>query len=264
MQVRGKPADLSDVGWLNEPFSFEVDTALSGGARLRVGPGEPSAFVPLKELPGYVGGAMYLTEEMGFWTGGAVSLPLIERAVNTNLKGGRFVYGGSTVTQQLVKNLFLSRDKVLTRKLQEALITARVLDAVSKERLLELYLNCIEFAPGVWGVQAAARHYFQKDARALSPREAAFLAMLKVAPSQGRAIVQRGRSPSYEWWQRRSVEVFERLVDKGLLTARQAAGHAPFELRWERGRYLGSFGAGAVGSAAEGAAEGSERPGPTP
>ncbi|MBM4290199.1 MAG: hypothetical protein FJ138_01120 [Deltaproteobacteria bacterium] len=241
VQVRGKPADLRDVTWLNEPFSFEVDAAFTEGRRVRVGPGEEGAFVPLRELPAYVGGAMYLTEEMGFWRGGAVSVPLIERALNTNLKGERFVYGGSTVTQQLVKNLFLTRDKVLTRKLHEALIAARVLDAVSKERLLELYLNCIEFAPGVWGVQAAARHYFQKDARALSPREATFLAMLKVSPSQGRAIVARGRSPSYDWWRRRSVEVFERLVAKGLLTPQQAAGQAPFELLWGAGgAYLGS------------------------
>ena len=240
VRIRGRRASGHDVLWLQEPFIFEVDPALTGGAKVQVGPGTAS-FVRLSELPSYVAGAMYLTEEMGFWTGGAISPSLIKNAINTNLSKGRFVYGGSTITQQLVKNLFLSRDKLLTRKLQEALIGARVIDAVGKERILELYLNCIEFGPGVFGIQSAARYYFQKDARALSPQQAVFLAMLKVSPARGARWRRRGSSPTFTWWRARSVEVFKRLVDKGLLSAKQAKGQAPFILKWDaNGAYIGA------------------------
>lgn len=240
VSVAGHRSEERDVLWLLEPFVFEVDPRLTTGARVQVGPGS-SSYVRLSELPSYVPGAMYLTEEMGFWTGGAISPTLIKNAINTNLQKGGFVYGGSTITQQLVKNLFLSRDKRLTRKLQEALIGARVIDGVGKERILELYLNCIEFGPGVYGIQEAARYYFQKDARSLSPQESVFLAMLKVSPARGARWKRRGSSPSFTWWRARSVEVFKRLVDKGLLSARQAMGQAPFVLKWSReGNYLGA------------------------
>jgi len=177
---------------------------------------------------------------MGFWTGGAISPTLIERALNTNLRERRFVYGGSTVTQQLVKNLFLSRDKRIDRKVQEAIIAGRVIDTVSKQRILELYLNCIEFAPGVYGISSAAQYYFQKDPRALSPREAVFLAMLKVAPSRGPSWIKRGRSPTFTWWKQRSVDVFDRLLKKGLISSREAKGAAPFLLTWRKGKYRGA------------------------
>ena len=240
VRVRGRRAEGRDVLWLQEPFIFEIDPELTGGAKVQVGPGTAS-FVRLSELPSYVAGAMYLTEEMGFWTGGAISPSLIKNAINTNLSKGRFVYGGSTITQQLVKNLFLSRDKLLTRKVQEALIGARVIDAIGKERILELYLNCIEFGPGIFGIQSAARYYFQKDARALSPQQAVFLAMLKVSPARGARWRRRGSSPTFTWWRARSVEVFKRLVDKGLLSAKQAEGRAPFVLKWgANGAYLGA------------------------
>ena len=182
---------------------------------------------------------MYLTEEMGFWRGGAISPPLIRRAINTNLKGGRFVYGGSTITQQLVKNLFLTRTKQLSRKIQESLISARIIDVVTKKRVLELYLNCIEFAPGVFGIERAASYYFQKRAQQLTPQEAVFLAMLKVAPWRGPKWIKRGSSPIFTWWKQRSVEIFKRLVDKELLTAEQAQDQAPFVLEWVEGNYRG-------------------------
>jgi hypothetical protein len=237
--LKRRPIDLTDVTWLNTPFIFQVDPKLTQGKSVRVGPGT-RRYAPLNELPSYVGGAMYLTEEMGFWTGGAISPTLIERALNTNLRERRFVYGGSTVTQQLVKNLFLSRDKQIDRKVQEAIIAGRVIDTVSKQRILELYLNCIEFAPGIYGISSASQYYFQKDPRALSPREAVFLAMLKVAPWRGPNWIKRGRSPNFTWWKQRSVDVFGRLLKRGLISAREAKGAAPFLLTWRKGRYQGA------------------------
>ena len=233
-----RPLISHGVEWLNEHFTFVIDPKFSGGKKIKVGP-ESKSFVPYKELPSYIGGAMYLTEETGFWRGGAFSLTLLNRALNTNIREGRFVYGGSTITQQLVKNLFLGRQKTLTRKIREALISARIIDHVSKQRVLELYLNMIEFGPQIFGIQAAAQYYFQKDARNLSPEEAIFLAMLKVSPKRGKRWKKRGYSPKFTWWKNRTVEVFDRLVKEGLVTESRAKNAAPFILKWSNGKYIG-------------------------
>src|SRR5690606_8087956 len=97
-----------------------------------VGPGLPT-YVPLSEMPSWVGGAAYLSEEILFYTDHGISLGLIKKALRLNLEKGRFVYGGSTVTQQLIKNLFLTRDKTLSRKLQEALIAWRITETIPKD-----------------------------------------------------------------------------------------------------------------------------------
>ena len=110
---------------------------------------------------------------------------LIQRAVRLDITHGRYVYGGSTITQQLVKNLLLDRRKTLLRKFHELLLADRIHQQVSKDRTLELYLNVIEFGPQVFGIGHAARYYFQKPPSDLSIHEAIFLAMLKPSPSLG-------------------------------------------------------------------------------
>lgn len=229
---------LDDVEWLNRPFVMRVTEGVSEGAVVEVGPGL-SSYVPLGELPRYVGAAAYLSEEVAFYEGTSINLGLIRRGLRLNLEHGRYVYGGSTVTQQLVKNLFLTRDKTLARKFREGLIAARVTDQVSKDRILELYLNCIEFGPDIYGIGPAARYYFGKDARALTPREAVFLAMLKPAPRAGAMFKRRGRTPHYPYWTRRAEELFRRLVEYGFLTQAQADAERPYDLAWDvGGRYL--------------------------
>ena len=225
-----------DVEWLTQPFSLRVR---EGTTRpVFVGPASPG-FVPLGQLPRYLGAAMYLSEEIGFYGGHGINRGLIQRAFRLNLEGGRFVYGGSTVTQQLVKNLFLTRRKTLARKFQEALIAERVALAVGKNRVLELYVNCIEFGPNVYGVGPAARFYFQKDARALTPKEAVFLAMIKPAPGRGAGMRRRGHTPERgTWWPSRAEEIFRRLVEHGYLTPAAAEAERPFHvIRWEDGRH---------------------------
>ncbi|MGQ2965743.1 monofunctional biosynthetic peptidoglycan transglycosylase [Methylophilus sp.] len=112
------------------------------------------------------------TEHRGFdWNG-------IESAFEKNLKKGRIVAGGSTISQQLAKNLFLSGHRTPWRKVQEAIITFMLESIMSKRRILEIYLNVIEWGDGVFGAEAAARHYFHASARALGPAEAARLAAM--------------------------------------------------------------------------------------
>ena len=102
----------------------------------------------------------------------------IETAMQKNLKKGRIVAGGSTISQQLAKNLFLSASKNPFRKLQEAAITVMIEKLWSKRRILEVYLNVIEWGNGIYGAEAAARRYFRSSAAALGPGEAAHLAAM--------------------------------------------------------------------------------------
>ncbi len=116
-------------------------------------------------------------EHIGFdWRG-------IRHAIERNEEAGRPVAGGSTVTQQLAKNLFLSSGKSYARKIQEALIALMLEATLSKKRILELYLNTAQWGNRLFGAQAAARHYFDVDAQTLSPAQAAQLAVLLPRPS---------------------------------------------------------------------------------
>jgi hypothetical protein len=232
------PRELDDVVWLNRPFKKQVTEGVTDDAEVFVGPGVDS-YVPMEELPPFVAGAAYLSEEMEFYENHGIDLGLIQKALRINFEGERFVYGGSTVTQQLVKNLFLSRDKTLSRKLKEALIAWRIEDAVPKWRVLELYLNCIEYAEDIYGIGPAAEYYFGKDARDLSPKEAVFIAILKPAPWYGDRFRRRGHTPTKHWWFTRIGEIMGRLVDKGYLTEAQAEAEKPYVLYWdEEGNYL--------------------------
>jgi monofunctional glycosyltransferase len=116
----------------------------------------------------------------------------IELAMEKNRKRGKYVAGGSTITQQLAKNLFLSPEKTYLRKGQEAIITLMLEYTLDKERILELYLNVIEWGNGVFGAEAAARRYFGVSAAQLSPEQAARLAAMAPNP---RFYERNGNAP---------------------------------------------------------------------
>jgi monofunctional biosynthetic peptidoglycan transglycosylase len=106
----------------------------------------------------------------------------IQKALEKNQKKGKIVAGGSTITQQLAKNLFLSGERSWWRKGQEAIITEMLESQMDKQRIFEIYLNVVEWGDGVFGAEAAARHYFGISASQLSPRQAALLASILPAP----------------------------------------------------------------------------------
>ena len=140
--------------------------------------------VTLGELPPYVPRAFLAAEDRRFYKHGPVDLQGIARALKANLKAGRTVQGGSTLTQQLAKTLFLSPDQTIHRKLQEAVIAWRLEQAMSKNEVLELYLNRIFFGDNAYGLDAAAQIYFGKPASRLNLQEAAVLAAMPKAPTR--------------------------------------------------------------------------------
>ncbi|MCA9565009.1 MAG: transglycosylase domain-containing protein, partial [Myxococcales bacterium] len=189
---------------------------VSGEDYIAVGPAT-RGYRTLEELPAFIPAIMYLTEQRDFYEDPAISLRLIERAVRINLIYGRWAYGASTVTQQLVKNLYFDRSKTLARKLQEAIVAWAVESVVPKDRILELYLNCIEFGPDVYGIEAAAQYYFNVSAHQLTPIQASYLAGLKPAPSSGGPYRERGFSPSRQRWQDRLEHHIQMLADRGFI-----------------------------------------------
>ena len=169
---------------------------------------------------------MTTTEDGAFWQHAGLNDFLLRRAIRLDLDYGRYVYGGSTLTQQLVKNLYLTRTKVLSRKLEELLIVWQMERRVPKTRILETYVNGVEYGPRLYGVVRAARAYFAKEATALAPVEAAFLGAIKPCPSCGWAGFHSGHWAP--WWSKRIGEVLSRMQAKGIVTAAQVAAADPF------------------------------------
>lgn len=215
--------------FLNDDFALDVREGVSEPGLVTVGPSSGS-YTPLSQIPEYVAAAMYLTEEASFYRNHGFGLGLIRRALKINLDKGKYVYGGSSVSQQLVKNLFLSRDKTLARKLEEALIVWRLEAVVSKDRILELYMNCIEFGPDLYGITAASRTYFDKRPADLTPMEGAFLAGLKPAPWNGPGFKRAGHTPAHGWWHKRLRIITERLHEYGHIDAEVVERARPYVL----------------------------------
>ncbi|MEO8811421.1 MAG: transglycosylase domain-containing protein, partial [Caulobacteraceae bacterium] len=142
------------------------------------------AAVTLADLPAYVPKAFLAAEDRRFYRHGAVDPRAILRAARRDLAAGRAVEGGSTLTQQLARTLFLTSGRSLKRKIQEAVLAGRLEAMLGKDAVLALYLNRTYFGAGAYGLDAAARTYFGKPAQALSVGEAAMLAALPNAPSR--------------------------------------------------------------------------------
>jgi monofunctional biosynthetic peptidoglycan transglycosylase len=149
--------------------------------RFVVGPRNPR-WTPYGAIPAALKKAVVAAEDAHFYAHDGVDYEAIGEAIKTDWRKGKFVHGGSTITQQLAKNLFLTREKTVIRKVKEFVLARRMDDALSKSRILELYLNVAELGPMVYGVGHASHYYFGKPPSALTVRECAFLASMLPGP----------------------------------------------------------------------------------
>ena len=166
---------------------LEVLRAKDREAKLR------HAWVPYDRISANLKRAVVVAEDSKFSDHEGFDWEAIEKAREKNRKKGKVVAGGSTISQQLAKNLFLSGERSALRKGQEALITVMIEHAMDKRRILEIYLNVIEWGDGVFGAEAAARHYYGSSASALGAEQSARLAAMVPNPR----FYDRNRSTGY-------------------------------------------------------------------
>ena len=149
-------------------------------------------WVPLSRISPYLIKAVIIAEDDKFWKHEGFDYEAIQKAMEKDIKTKKFKSGGSTISQQLAKNLYLTPSKNLLRKIKEAILTWRIERTLTKKRILELYLNVVEWGEGIFGVEAAARHYYGKSAAALGPEEAARLAVVLPNPRKFSPIGNSG------------------------------------------------------------------------
>jgi monofunctional biosynthetic peptidoglycan transglycosylase len=153
-------------------------------------------WVPYQRISGHLKRAIVAAEDAKFVNHNGFDWDGIQKAYEKNLREGEIVAGGSTITQQLAKNLFFSGERTWWRKAQEAVVAVMIETVMSKRRILEIYLNVIEWGEGVFGAEAAARHHYGTTAAGLSPEQAARLASIvpsprRYGPASDTAYLQR-------------------------------------------------------------------------
>jgi monofunctional biosynthetic peptidoglycan transglycosylase len=173
---------LTDVGALEKSYPKVVYDKKEKTSHIEVVEKRPPGWAPLGSVSRIAVAAIVLSEDWAFYQHNGFDWEQIRGAIEKNLKAGRFARGGSTITQQVVKNVYLSNEKTLWRKVQEAVLTVRIERRLAKARILEIYLNIAEFGEGLYGIGPAARHYFSKSPSELTAKEGAFLAMLLPSP----------------------------------------------------------------------------------
>lgn len=176
--------------------------------KIKLCPGSDS-YVPLNRISPYLIQSVITSEDGSFYTHGGFDYDEIKKSLEENVEKGGFARGGSTISQQLAKNLFLTKEKSLTRKFREALITMRIEGVLSKNQILERYLNVVEFGDRTFGVKAAAQKYFHKTPAELNIAESAFLTFLLPSPKKyASSFLQGSLSPFSE---KRMKDIVDRL-----------------------------------------------------
>lgn len=205
-QVWAIPDRPPNVKIVSVDGALIANRGVTGGSRLSLS--EMSAYIPL---------AVTAIEDRRFQYHFGVDPLGLARAMYTNFSSGRLVQGGSTITQQLAKNLFLAPERTLGRKIQEAILAVWLESRFSKDEILELYLNRIYFGSGAWGVDAAARLFFNKSAKHVTLAEAAILAGVIKAPSRLSPIKNRKAADQ------RAQIVLKAMRSQGLISDKESA-----------------------------------------
>jgi len=170
-----------------------------------------TSWVPLAQVSPYVVKAVIIAEDDKFWSHEGFDFEAMQKALEKDIKKKTFKAGGSTISQQLAKNLYLSPAKNPIRKIKEAILTWRIERQLTKRRIVELYLNVAEWGDGMFGVGNAARRYYGKSAASLGPREAAELAAALPNPRRFNPDVNSRYASS------RAERIYQIMVRRGIV-----------------------------------------------
>ncbi len=169
--------------------------------------------IPLSDIPLFIQQAAIASEDKDFYSHSGFSLKAIARSAAKDIEHKAFIYGGSTITQQLVKNSLLSPDKNLIRKYQEVLLSQQIESKFTKPEILEMYLNSVYFGEGAFGIQEAAESYFGKSAKELNLAEAAILVGVLPAPTSYSPL-----SGSFDEAKIRQEIVLQKMLEQGYIS----------------------------------------------
>lgn len=182
-------------------------------------------WTPSKAIPPEMKWSVIVAEDANFYKHEGVDVKALKDAIKYDLEKKSFARGASTITQQTAKNLFLSREKTITRKVKELILSKRMESDLTKGRIIELYLNMVELGPMIYGIGHGAHYYFGKPASALTPRECAFLAAMLPGPR-----VAYNPYRSLDKVMKRSDMILRLLRNKGVLSEaeyREALAQTP-------------------------------------
>jgi monofunctional glycosyltransferase len=186
-------------------------------------------YVRYAQLPKHLVGSLIAAEDASFFFHNGFDWDEIKDSFEKSMDAGRWVRGGSTLTQQLAKNLYLSKEKSLTRKLREFFVAQQIEKKLSKAQIIEKYLNVVEFGKNIYGIQKAASHYFKKPVSSLTPAEGAYLISLLPSPVRYSSTYEAKKDLS-AFNKKRVVRILSLLKIQGKIS------EADYE--YERGRAL--------------------------
>jgi hypothetical protein len=207
------PTHASSIPLLNS-FEYRPTGEHGSGPAILVGEKNPN-FVSLARIPPFLVGAVTLSEDAGFWAHRGFDFQEIKESLVDAAEEKRF-RGASTITQQLAKNLYFSREKTYARKIREAIATLSLEASLPKSRILEIYLNIIEWGPEIYGIAQAAQHYFGCEVSRLTLKQAAFLATVIPNPIKYHVYYRQGALS--EVWEKRVHELLSKMRDRGVVT----------------------------------------------
>ncbi|HIB76593.1 MAG TPA: hypothetical protein EYO58_03020 [Flavobacteriales bacterium] len=222
----GRHVDFSVV---NKPFTHRVQEGGTVVNEWETGPGS-RAFVRYSQVSPWMEKVLTTTEDGNFWRHRGLAFFAIRGAFIDNLNRGRFYRGGSTITMQLVKNLFLIREKTISRKIQEMFLAWQIEHFLTKRRIMELYLNIVELGPGIYGIRRAAKHYFGKKASELDLVECLFLASILPNPRRQYRHFQRGRVS--DGWRKGMAKMARIMLKREKISEAEYKAAVPFSPRF--------------------------------
>jgi hypothetical protein len=217
---------IADLSRFSRPFTHSVTEPDGSTFEMETGPGTDN-WTSIESMSPYFIHAVLVHEDPGFFSHHGFSLIGIRNALVRDLHDRRFVVGASTITMQLVKNIFLHREKTLARKIQEVLLTWWTERVMEKRDILELYLNVIEYGPSIYGVRNAAKHYWNRTPAELSPGEGVFLATILPNPKHFHAYYEK-KALSSSWVSNMRLNL-KRMFERGAID-QQAFDYSQTEL----------------------------------
>jgi monofunctional biosynthetic peptidoglycan transglycosylase len=242
MGVMGISASLPDVARLERRAPAQtslmqkrVVEARAKGRTLRI----DQRWIPYEQISPTLRRAVLIAEDDAFFSHGGLDWNEIRASMKRNIEAGRVIRGGSTITQQLARNLYLGNERTVTRKLKEIILARRIERVLTKRRIFELYLNLIEWGDGVFGIEAAAHRYFGVPASTLDARQSALLAAVIINPRRfdaanpNRRIERRARMILGRMWHRGFIGEAEYLVSTGQAPAAPALADSAAPAPWD-------------------------------